>query len=108
MLCAKNIVSEYDQEIPQSQAGQTHGTARKSYKTISRHQEDNLSKATSSLFPFKMIAKLQYSNVHQNIEQLHTPTIGVLKKKSTTTEPPPENGQQPKPPGGGVNAFYWY
>ena len=38
-----------------------------------RHQEDKLSKATSSLFPIKMIAILEwtYSNVQQNIEQLH-------------------------------------
>ena len=37
----------------------------------SRHQEDKLNKATSSLFPIKMIAKLEltYSNVQQNIEQ---------------------------------------
>ena len=32
------------------------GTARKSPLTITRHQEDKLSKATSSLFPIKMIA----------------------------------------------------
>ena len=35
------IVSEYYQEIP-------HGTARKSHSTITRNQEDKLSKATSS------------------------------------------------------------
>ena len=57
-----------------------------------RHQEDELSKATSSLFPIKMIAILErtQSNVQQNIEQLQTPTMGVtINKKSTTTEPPP-------------------
>ena len=53
------IVSEYNQEIPQSQTVQTHGTARKSHTTITRHQEDKLSKATSYLFPIKMIAKLE-------------------------------------------------
>ena len=42
--------SEYDQEIAQSQnRRQPHGTARKSRSTIMRHQEDKLSKATSSL-----------------------------------------------------------
>ena len=44
-----------------------------------------------SLFSIKIIAKLEwtYSNVHQNIEQLQTPTMGVtIKNKSTTTEPP--------------------
>ena len=36
---------------------------------ITRHQEDKQSKATSSLFPIKMIAKLErtHSNVHQNM-----------------------------------------
>ena len=48
------IVSEYDQDIPQSQT-----VDRKSHTTITRHQEDKLSKATSSLFPIKMIAKLE-------------------------------------------------
>ena len=44
----------------------------KSHTTITRHQEDILSKATSPLFPIKMIAKLEgtKSNVQQNIEQL--------------------------------------
>ena len=68
------------------------GIARKSRSTITRHQEDKLSKATSSLFPIKMIAilELTYSNVQQNIEQLQTPTTRVtMNKKSTTTEPPP-------------------
>ena len=55
------------------------GTSRKSRSTIMRHQEDKLSKATSSLFPIKMIAILErsQSNVQQNIEQLQTPTMGV-------------------------------
>ena len=53
---AKN--SEYDQEISQSQ---TAGTARKSRSTITRHQENKLSKANSSLFPIKMIAILEWT-----------------------------------------------
>ena len=48
------IVCEYDQDIPHSQT-----VDRKSHTTITRHQEDKLSKATSSLFPIKMIAKLE-------------------------------------------------
>ena len=44
------IVSEYDQEIPQSQtAEKKHGTAKKSHTTITRRQEDILSRAASSL-----------------------------------------------------------
>ena len=93
---------------------QPHGTARKSHSTITRYQEDKLSKATSSLFSIKMIAILEWTenNEQQHIEQLQTPIMGVtINKKSTTTEPPPLNGQQPKPPGGGgggLNAFYWH
>ena len=34
---------------------QTHGTARKSHTTITRHQEDKQSKATCSLVPIKII-----------------------------------------------------
>ena len=46
------IVSEYDQEIPQSQTADNHKAPRgRAAKTITRHQEDKLSKATSSLFP---------------------------------------------------------
>ena len=47
-----------------------HGTSHRTI-TITRHQEDNQSKATSSLFPIKMIAKLEMtqSNAQQNMEQ---------------------------------------
>ena len=40
-------------------------TVRKSHRTltVTSHQEDNLSKATSSLFPIKMIAKLERHTV---------------------------------------------
>ena len=38
---------------------QPRGTARKSRSTITRHQEDKLNKATSYLFPIKMIAILE-------------------------------------------------
>ena len=65
---------------------------KKSDTTIAKHQEDKLSKATSSLFPIKMIAEQEwtYSNVQQNIEQLQSPTLGVtINNKSTTAEPPP-------------------
>ena len=67
-------------------------SARKSHKTPTRHQEDKISKVISSLFPIKMIAKLEwtYINVQENIEQLQTPTKGVtINNMSITTEPPP-------------------
>ena len=49
-------------------------------------QGDQLSKATSSLFPIKMIAQLEWteSNAQQNIEQL---------QNQSTTEPPPDQSK---------------
>ena len=58
------------------------------HTTIMRHHEEKQSKATSSLFPIEMIAKLELtqSNAQQNIEQLQNPTMGVtIKNESTTT-----------------------
>ena len=79
------IVSEYDQEIPQSQTADNPVAPRRraARSTITRHQEDKLSKATSSLFPIKMIAipERTKSNAQQNIEQLQTPTMGVTINK---------------------------
>ena len=40
---------------------QPRGNARKSRSTITRHQEDKLSKAISSLFPIKMIVILEWT-----------------------------------------------
>ena len=53
------IVCEYDQEIPQSQTADN--PVRKSRSIITRHQEDKLSKATSPLFPIKIIAILKWT-----------------------------------------------
>ena len=41
------------------------------------------SKATSSLFPIEIIAKLEWtqSNAQQNIEQLQNPTMGVHQQQ---------------------------
>ena len=52
------IVSEYDQEIQQSQTADNLMAPR---GRVTRHQEDKLSKATSSLFPIKMIAILEWT-----------------------------------------------
>ena len=63
-------VSEYDQKIhvPQSH---TAGQPTALWGRTTRHQEDKQSKATSSLFPIKMIVKLKrtHSNLQQNMEQ---------------------------------------
>ena len=70
-------------------------------KPHSNHQIDKQSKAASSLFPIKMIAKLEWTQ--QNIEHVQNPTMGVAidneSTTTTTTEPPPKNGRQPKPLG---------
>ena len=44
-----------------------------------KHQQDQQSKATSSLFPIKMIAKLEktHSNVQLDIEHKQNPTMGA-------------------------------
>ena len=56
------VVSEYDQEKTTiTKRRQSRGTTRKSRSTITRHQEDKFSKATSSLFPIKMIAILEWT-----------------------------------------------
>ena len=56
------IVSEYDQKNTTiTNCRQPRGTARKSRSTITRHKEDKLSKAISSLFPIKMIAILEWT-----------------------------------------------
>ena len=71
---------------------QTPGIVRKSHTTIRRQQEDKQSKATSSLLPTEMIAKLEWtqSNAQQNVEQLQNPTMAVtINNESTTTEPLP-------------------
>ena len=88
MFREAKIVSEYDQEIPQSQSADkpvaSWGRAR--------HQEEKQSKATSSLFSIEMNAKLEWtqSNAQQNIEKLQNSKMGVtINNESTTTEPPP-------------------
>ena len=55
------IVSEYDQEIPQSQTADNPVAPRGRAAQPSRDQEDKLSKAISSLFPIKMIAILEWT-----------------------------------------------
>ena len=61
----------------------------KSHRTtvFTRRQEDKQSKATSSLFPIKMIAKLEMtqSNTKQNIEQSQNPTMGAAINNESKT-----------------------
>ena len=67
------IVSEYDQEIPQSQtADNPRGTARKSRSTITRHQEDKLSKATCCESLNEPLHLRCGSYLHEQIDLSHT------------------------------------
>ena len=86
--------SDYDQEISQSQIADipmaTRGRVTQQSRDTRKTKKNN--KATSSLFSINMIAKLDWTkyNVQQNIEQIHTPTMGVtINNESTTTEPKP-------------------
>ena len=96
---------------------------RKSHTTITRHQEDKQSKATSSLFTIKMIAKqeLTQSNAQQKVEQLQNPTMGVTINNQTTTTVNSTTALERTAAkatwgggggggggGGDLNAFYWY
>ena len=65
----------------------THGTVKKSYMTftVTRHPNDNKSKATGSLFLVKIIAKLERTlgNAYQNKDKHRTPTKkGTYKSKT--------------------------
>ena len=61
VLNAKNSKWVWSGNTTITNRRQPHGTARKSHSTIMRHQEDKLSKATSSLFPIKMIGILEWT-----------------------------------------------
>ena len=73
---------------------QSH-TAESEHRTTiaTRHQEDKQSNATSYLFPIKMIAKLERTqiNAQQSLEQTQSPTMRatINNESATTTEPPP-------------------
>ena len=55
---------------------------------VTRYQEDKQSKATSSLFPIKMIAKLErtQSTAQQNMDQTQNPTIGATANNEFCNE----------------------
>ena len=41
------------------------------FQRATRHQEDKQSKRTSSLFPIKMIAKLEWTTKHRTISEFN-------------------------------------
>ena len=73
-------VGAYDQEIPQLYTAEqqtTGSTVKKSKKqqlTVTRHHKTNLGKATCSLFPIKMIAKLEKTVLHKTRTKHRDPT----------------------------------
>ena len=86
------IVSEYGQEIPQSQTTDKPVASWGRVTQQSRDTRKQTKQSNNSLFPIEMIAKLEWtqSNAQQNIEQLQNPTMEVtINNESTTTEPPP-------------------
>ena len=98
------MVRKYHNHKLQTKPWHREEEPHNNHETPDRQQ----SKATSSLFPIKMIAKLERTqrNAQRNIDQLQNHTKGVtLNNELTTTEPPPLNGQQPKPLRG-LNSFY--
>ena len=84
---------------------------RKSHIAIAIHQEEKQSKTTSSLFPIKMIAKLEWtqSNAQQNMEQLQNPTMGVtINNESIFNNRTTALERKAAKASGGLNVFYWY
>ena len=57
----------------------THRTVRQSHRaiTVTKHKEDKKRQEASSLFPIKMIAKLErtQSTAQQNMKQTQNPTM---------------------------------
>ena len=82
---------------------------RKSHRTITitRHQDDKQSKATSSPFPIKMIAKLEQtqSNAQQHMEQTQNPTNGSSNNQQQQNR---HHRMDSSLSHCALNAFYWY
>ena len=82
----KKNIDEYDQEIPQSRTADKPVASRgRATHQLRDTRKTKQSKATSSLFPIEMIAKLErtQSNAQKIIEQLQNPTMGVTVKKES-------------------------
>ena len=85
-------VSEYYQEIPQSHTAYHPQPLHRTF-TVRRHLSDNKSKATSSLFLFNTIAKLERTQSNAIKKMTNTeipqPMGSTANNRSTTAEPPP-------------------
>ena len=91
--------SENDHKIPQSNTAENPWHRGEDPQNNNSHKTPGRqSKATNSLFPIKMIAKLErtQSNAQLNMEQTQNHKMGAtVNNESTKTESPPSNGQQP-------------
>ena len=77
------MIRKYHNHILQTNPLHPQGEPHNNHETPGRQTKPE----TSSLFPIKMIAKLEGTlrNVQQNIEQLQNPTLGItINNKSTT------------------------
>ena len=91
----------------------TQGTLRKSTLTATRHQEDNLSKASSSLslFPIKINAKLEGHGVLDNKTRTITQNQHKQWKQQETMNQQQQNHcliMDSRPRHWGQNASYWH
>ena len=107
----KPYKNEYDQKIPQSHTVDkpTAPWGRARTLTATKHQENNESETNISLFPIKMIAKLDGHKVLNNKTKLRTPTNNESNNKQQnnhrlTTESSPSHRRG----GWGLNLSYWY
>ena len=92
-------------------ADQPMALLRKSHRTLTakRHQEDNYSKATSSLFPIKAIATLEGHNTLNNKTRIKHKTLtktGVTMNQQQNHHNSTTAAYAIR--GGDLNAFYWY
>ena len=88
-------VSEYDQEITQSQTADKPMPSRGRATQQSRYtRKTNKAKQPALSLPHQDGCKtrMPQSNAQQSIQQLQNPTMGVpYNNELTTTEPPPNN-----------------
>ena len=86
------IVSEFDQEIPQSHTADNPVSPRGRAAQPPRDTRRTNQAKQSAPLPTKTTAipERTQNNARQNTEQIQTPTMKVtIKKKPTTTKPPP-------------------
>ena len=113
---SSKIVSEYDQEIPQSQttdkAMASLGRADKTQQSRDTRKTNKAKQPALCSPRFEKIAKIEWTqrNAQQNIEQLQNPTMAVTINNETTASErtAAKATAEGVGGGGGLNAFFWY